>query len=141
MAGILIFSAGARGDGSLRTKNPYAMIFTRNVFGLQPMPVVSPPATTPPALPKITLNGTTSILGPREALFNVTEQSPSGQVTGNKSYLLKEGETQDGIEVTRVDEGTEVVFFYNHGTLQQIKLGATEDQSRTMSKGFHHPFD
>lgn len=141
MAGVLIFNFGARGGGSPGTNNPYATIVSRNVFGLQPSQTVNPPAPIPPVLPKITLNGITSILGPREALFKVTEPSSPGQVAGNKSYLLKEGETQDGIEVTRVDEGAGVVFFDNHGTVQKIKLGAQDDLSGTASEGFHHPFD
>ena len=138
-AGMLIFNAGARGNGNLRTNNPYAIIVTRNVFGLQASATVNPPAPTLPAVPKITLTGITSILGPPAVLFKVTDQSLSGQVAGSKTYLLNEGETQDGIEVTWVGAG--VVFFDNHGTMQQIRLGAKDDSSKTISEGFHHTFD
>jgi len=114
VAVMLIFNASARGVDSLRTSNPYAVIVTRNVFGLLPSPIVKSPAPTPPALPKITLLGITSILGPPAVVLKVTDQSSSGF----KNYLLTEGETQDGIEVTRV--GADFVFFDNHGTMQQI---------------------
>lgn len=141
LVGMLIFDASAQGNGNLAMNNPYATIVTRNVFGLQPLPIVNPPAPSAQALPKIMLNGITSILGPPAVLFKVKEQISPGQVTGNKCYLLREGETQDGIEVTRVDEGAGVVFFDNHGTLQQIMVGAEDDLSGAMSEGFHHPFD
>ena len=141
MAAMVTFGAGARDDGSPGTNNPYTTIVSRNVFGLQPSPKVGSPTPIAPDLPKIALTGTTSILGPREALFKVTAQSSSGQITGNKSYLLKEGEAQDGIEVTRVDEGAGVVYFDNHGTAQQIRLGAKDDSAGSVSEGFHHPFD
>lgn len=139
IAAMLIFNASARGDASLRTNNPYAIIANRNVFGLQPSPRVNLPTPAPPAVPKITLTGITSILRSPAVLFIVTEQSLTGQVTGNKAYFLNEGETQDGIEVTRVRAN--VVFFNNHGAMQQISLGTKDNLSGTMSEGFHHPFD
>ena len=109
IAGLLIFDANARGDGSLRTYNPYGTIATRNVFGLQP-PTVIPPALTPQVVSKITLTGITTILGPPAILFKVTRQSSSEKVTGNTTYLLKEGEMQDGIEVTRVRAGIDTLI-------------------------------
>lgn len=104
--------------------NPYESIVTRNVFGLNPIPISPPgPAIPPgPPPPKITLTGITTIFGPKEALFKV-----AGVVRGNgrpqdEYYTFTEGEEQDDVEVTKIDTNKMIVSFINHDVPQDIPL-------------------
>ena len=64
-----------------------------------------------------------TIFGFRQALFTVDAMSKPGQPLGkNGSYILSEGQRQDDIEVTHIDEKSGVVTFNNHGVVQEIPL-------------------
>jgi hypothetical protein len=103
--------------------NPYTSIITRNVFGLNPVPVVDPNAAPPgPPPPKITLTGITTIFGPAEALFKVAGVVRDGAPPKDESYIFTEGEAQDDVEVTAIDTKKNVVTFNNHGVVQVIPL-------------------
>jgi len=107
---------------------PYATIVARNIFALLPIPPPPPPnapPTDPP--PKITANGITSILGQLQALFKVAIPGRGNQPAREQSYMLCEGERQDEIEVTKIDEATATITFDNHGTIQEIPLVAAKD--------------
>jgi hypothetical protein len=105
--------------------NPYGAIVSRNVFGLVPIPT-NPPADTTPAVPplKITPNGIMDIFGSLQALFKVAEPAKAGQPAHDESYVLGEGESQDDIEVTKIDKVAGVVTFNNHGVVQELPLVA-----------------
>jgi hypothetical protein len=104
--------------------DPYApIIVTRNVFGLNP-PAPAAPAQPADPPPKITPNGILSIFGHLQVLFKVAVVKP-GQAAKDQSYDLSEGQSEDDIEVTRIDEKNGIVTFNNHGTVQELPLIAT----------------
>ena len=102
------------------TDNPYISVVTRNVFGLNP----SLPITQDVTPQKITPNGIMNIFGTRQVLFKVTRP---GQPSKEQSYILSEGQRQDDIEVTHIDEQAGVVTFNNRGVIQEIPLTKSPD--------------
>jgi len=119
--GALFFCAVVHAE--LAADNPYAAIVSRNAFGLVPIPTnppVDPTPVEPP--PKITPNGIMTIFGKLQALFNVAQPAKAGQPAHDESYVLTEGEQQDDIEVTKIDEKGGVVTFNNHGVIQELPL-------------------
>jgi hypothetical protein len=111
----------ARAADAALPDNPYALVVTRNVFGLNPpVPVVTPTAPTDPP-PKITPNGILSIFGHTQVLFKAAVARP-GQAAKDESYNLSEGQSEDDIEVVRIDEKNGIVTFNNHGTVQELPL-------------------
>ena len=118
----LVLSAGASTDDAVVPDNPYASIAQRNVFGLNPpvaVAVTAPPVKPPP---KITLNGITSIFGRWEVLFKVSGAENPGQPSKERAYVLEENQSQDDINVIRIDAQAEMVSFNNHGIVQEIPL-------------------
>lgn len=104
--------------------NPYAQIAMRNVFALDKSASVSSTTSNPAEpLPTIAPNGIMSVFGSAQTLFKVTDSQPD-QPAGEKSYILGEGQREDGIEVVRIDEKNAVVTFNNHGTVQELPLVA-----------------
>ena len=105
------------------TENPYAIIVSRNAFGLIPIPT-NPPVDvvpeTPP--PKITPNGIMDIFGKLQALFKVAVPAKGSVPAHDESYVLSEGEQQDEIEVTKINKKEGVVTFSNHGKVQELPL-------------------
>ena len=92
----------------------------RNVFGLNPPPTNPPPQADDTPL-KITPNGIMSIFGQLQVLYKVAPRS--GQPGAKEeSYCLSEGQSQDDIEVTHINEKAGIVTFNNHGTVQEIPL-------------------
>jgi len=126
LAGGLVLSTGARAADAVSTDNPYGPIVVRNMFGLNPPQPVDPNASAtqadPP--PKITPNGIMSIFGQLQVLYKV---APKAGQPGAKeeSYVLSEGQQQDDIEVTHINEKGCIVTFNNHGTVQEIPLANT----------------
>ena len=111
LAAGLLLSAGARAD------NPYTPVVERNIFGLKPAVDEAPPGDPPP---KITLNGIMSISGHFKALYKVAGTGKPGQP--DQSYMLSEGQRQDDIEVTHIDDKASLVTFNNHGVVQEIPM-------------------
>jgi hypothetical protein len=116
----LTLGATLKAGNPVPANHEYASIAARNVFGLNPPSV---PATVETAVPLeiITPNGIASISGQKEALFKVAAASKE------KAYILREGQSQDGIAVIKVDEKAERVTFNNHGTIQDIPLAVVLD--------------
>jgi hypothetical protein len=127
-------SAWADDDLAVSDSNPYTPIVTRNVFGLLPIPVKDPSADVPAvAPPKITPNGIITIFGSKEALFKVAGTPKPGQPLHDSSYELGEGESQDDIEVVKIDVPSQTITFNNHGTVQELPLAAAPDLSTPAS--------
>jgi hypothetical protein len=115
--------------------NPFFTISSRNMFGLLPIPTNQPAATTsmiPTAT--ITPNGITTIFGSPQVLFKVMAAPVPGQpTTREQSYILGEGESQDGIKVQKIDVESAMVTFDNNGTIQKLRLLSATDTSETSS--------
>jgi hypothetical protein len=122
LASGLVLNAGTRAGDAVSPNNPYAPIVVRNIFGLNPPPPVdaAPPGDPPP---KITLNGIMSIFDHQlQVLFKVAGTAKPGQPAKDESYILSEGQRQDEIEVTHINEKASLVTFNNHGTVQELLL-------------------
>src|ERR1039458_5383259 len=121
LASGLVLNAGARADDGVLPNNPYAPIVVRNIFALNPPPPADagPPADPPP---KITPNGIMTIFGHLQVLFKVAGTAKPGQPAKDEAYILSEGQRQDEIEVTHIDEKARVVRFNKHGTVQELLL-------------------
>jgi hypothetical protein len=147
-AGILIYLTAGMAlsaisqANNLPPGNPYGSIVKRNIFGLNPVPVVDPNMAPPgPPPPKITLTGITTIFGPAEALFKVAGVKREGKPPQDESYIFTEGESQDDVEVTAIDTVKNVVTFNNHGVVQQIPLvaGVASSGSAPAGPTFNSP--
>jgi hypothetical protein len=124
LAGGLALNSSLRANNVLLPGNPYAPVVVRNIFGLNPPPVVDPNATPAEPPVKITPNGIMSIFGQLQVLFKVAGKPP-----GQDAYTLSEGERQDDIEVTKIDEKAGIVTFNNHGIVQTLPLVAATPTS------------
>ena len=121
LASGLALSASLQADDVLLPNNPYAPIVAHNMFGLNPPQSATASADANPP-PKITPTGIMTIFGSRQVLFTVDGASKPGQAGKGGSYILSEGQRQDDIEVTRINEKSGVVTFNNHGVVQEIPL-------------------
>jgi hypothetical protein len=119
--------------GSVPTDNPYGTIVARNVFGLNPPGPAAPVVEGDPP-PKITPNGIMSIFGQLQVLFKVAPK-PNQPGAKEESYVLSEGQQQDDIEVTHIDEKAGLITFNNHGTVQEIPLANTPASGPTAPAG------
>ena len=126
-AGLFFAAAGGRAENVPVADHPYAPVVERNVFGLLPPPTNDPTANLPPPEPppKITPNGIMSIFGRLQVLFKVAVKPLPGQPQKDASYVMSEGERQDDITVTKINDAAGVVTFDNHGTVQELALVAT----------------
>jgi hypothetical protein len=121
LASGLALGASLQAGDVLLPNNPYAPIVAHNMFGLNPAQATDASADANPP-PKITPTGIMTIFGSRQALFTVDGAGKPGQSGKSGSYILSEGQRQDNIEVTRINEKTGVVTFNNHGVVQEIPL-------------------
>jgi hypothetical protein len=94
---------------------PYGRIAERNLFGLHD-PVVVQAITPPPTLPRVTLSGTTTILGYRLALLRVQSPAKPGEQQREESFMLSEGQREGRIEVLEINEKAGTVRVNNSGT-------------------------
>jgi hypothetical protein len=107
------------------------------MFGLLPIPVHNPADDLPPPdpPPKITPNGIMTIFGRLQALFKVAEPGKPGQPAKDGSYVLAEGERQNGVEVVKINEPDAIITFNNHGTIQELPLVAAKDTTPVSEPG------
>src|SRR6202012_1233769 len=110
--------------------NPYTPIVTRNIFGLVPIPT-NPPVDTASlaSLPKITPNGIMTLFGKKQALYKVAVPGKPGKPAQDQSYVMTEGEGEDGIEVVKIDDKADVITFNNHDTIQDLPLAEASNVS------------
>jgi hypothetical protein len=121
LAGGLVLNTTLRADDEVLPGNPYANVVARNIFGLNPPAPVDPNANAPEPPVKIVPNGIMSIFGQLQVLFKVPAK-PGGK---DANYILMEGQSQDDIEVTKINEKAGVVTFNNHGIVQELPLVVT----------------
>ena len=102
--------------------NPYAPIVDRNVFGLLPPPAANPDAAAQAqenSLPKITVGGIMDVFGNLKVLFKTTTKQPGSK---ENYYDLAQGQSEDDIEVVKIDQKAGLVTFNNNGFSQDIPL-------------------
>src|SRR6202000_2029231 len=102
-----------------------------------PIPTNDPNATAAPVVapPKITLNGITTILGSKEALYKVAMPAKPGVPASDQSYMMGEGEADNDIQVVKIDTDADSVTFNNHGTVQTLPLTAAGNISSGAAGG------
>jgi hypothetical protein len=121
LASLTLYAcAGANAATPASSPNQYGSITNRNLFALNPTP--PPPKVEPPALvlPKITLNGITTILGRKLAIMKVSFPGAAGQPAKEQSYMLAEGQRDGDIEVLEVNEGAGTVKVKTFGTVMRL---------------------
>ena len=115
----LFLTVAAEAVTSPSSGNQYQGIVDRNVFNLRPPPPPVNPADLvkkePP--PKITLDGITTILGKKETFLTVPGTKPG---TPAQTLMLAEGQAEDDVEVTSIDERAGVVKVVNHGDVETL---------------------
>ena len=105
----------------------YPEIAGRNVFCLKPRPIVLEPAVRPP-LRKPSLIGFATILPRKQAVLLVTPAlapvAPSAPADSAKqrSYLLAEGQREDGIAILQIDEKQRAVTVEIDGTVETLRF-------------------
>jgi hypothetical protein len=100
-------------------RSSYEGIVERNVFDLRaPAPKGDEEALAPKAqIPKLTLNGITTILGKKVTVITVPPAKPGAPAT---TVMLAEGQAQDEVEVRQIDEKSGAVKVINHGEEQML---------------------
>ena len=126
LAGGLAWGASLRAEDAVLPGNPYAVVVARNIFGLNPPVVVDPNAVVVEPPVKIVPNGIMTIFGQVQVLFKVPATKPGGK---DANYILTEGQSQDDIEVTKINEKAGIVTFNNHGIVQELPLVVTAPSS------------
>lgn len=102
------------------TVNNYQGIVDRNVFNLHPPPPPVDPnelAKSKIQIPKITLNGITTILGTKNVFLTVPATKPG---VPPDTMMLAEGQAENEVEVKQIDEKAGVVKVLNHGEEQTL---------------------
>jgi len=93
----------------------YQGIVDRNIFNLHPPPPPLDPselARKQAPIPKLTLNGITTILGTKNVILTMPASKPGA---APETLMLAEGQAQDDVEVKEIDEKAAVVRVINHG--------------------------
>jgi hypothetical protein len=100
-------------------RSSYEGIADRNVFNLRaPPPKEDADALKPKAqIPKLTLNGITTILGKKVTFITAPSAKPGAPAT---TVMLAEGQAQDEVEVRQIDEKAGMVKVVNHGEEQTL---------------------
>ena len=93
---------------------------------LAPPPPRDPALDAEKNLPKITPTGIMTVFGHSQVLFKVAgAPAKQGQPAKDEFYRLSQGQRQDDIEVTKIDEKNGLVTFNNHGLTQELPLVST----------------
>ena len=104
---------------------PYREIADRNSFGLKALQEKPEPAPVVLTLPKIRLTGITTILGRKIAFLVITGSEPSGLP---ECLVLAEGQRQDEIQVTEIDEKGGFVKVVNRDQEQTLEFVHADDK-------------
>jgi hypothetical protein len=101
--------------------NPYGVISDRNVFHLNPPPVVDPnPPPKPPDLPKVFLSGFQKVGDRLKVYLAIPAKDPKDTV-----YLsLQQGEKGSDVEIVKVNEDKGAVDILNGGTPETLTLAS-----------------
>jgi hypothetical protein len=118
LAGVLA-SAGVVAAEPEHSSSDYQGIIDRNVFDLHPPPTDTDGHLTRPQaqIPKLTLNGMTTILGKKLVILTTPATKPG---VPPETLMLAEGQAQDEVEVREIDENAGSVKVVNHGEEQTL---------------------
>jgi hypothetical protein len=70
-----------------------------------------------------------NIFGKDQALFKVANKTKHGQPAKEHSYILAEGDCQDGITVVKINLCGGIIIFDNHGITQELALIPGKDSA------------
>jgi hypothetical protein len=120
MALAFALGAGANANVADSSARHYEEIPKRNIFGLKaPEPAQTPPQE--PALSKLVLAGTCSVVDPPRALIDELPPPGAGPAAGKKrSLILAAGERDGNVEVLEINERAGSVTVRNSGTLMVL---------------------
>ncbi len=116
--------------------NPYDAIVERNVFDLKDPPPTNAPAVTNEPPPNVKLTGIMTIFGHKQALFMVQKSGQPGKAPEPEvSYILSEGQRQEGLEVMEIDSAKKKVKIKNDGIVSTV----TYETPKAGGLGGAHP--
>jgi hypothetical protein len=128
--GALVIAAsccGAKVLSAAASADYYNQIPARNLFGLHE-PAVKRDEPIPPPLPKIILNGITT-MGNKLAFLKVQFlPKPGEQQQTEQSFMLTEGQREGGIEILEIDEKAGTIRVNNSGT--EMTIGFDKDAAK-----------
>jgi hypothetical protein len=132
-AGLLavLIGCSAGSASQVPPKTRYEAIPERNPFGLKPIPVLTQPPVDPPAIPKLTLAGisTISFDHPKAILKALMPPEKAGGPSKEESFILAEGQREGGIEVLRIDDKAETVAVNNFGNQMTLKFEKNQEKN------------
>ena len=119
VAALALGIANGRSATGAQDPRLYQTIPTKNVFKLKDPPPLTAPvkAAENPTVPKIFLNGITTIFGRKLALMKLMLPTKSPGDTGERSLMLHEGERENDVEVLQINEKNGSVRVNNFGTV------------------------
>ena len=114
--------------------NPYATIASRNVFRLTPPPPPAPPESEPsPNPPLIRLTGLVKFGSVAQVLLATVP----GEAKDIRSFVLKEGERDDFLQVVKVHPDNDHVDIINSGLKQTLSLKTDSSTGHRASSGLN----
>jgi hypothetical protein len=137
---LMILSAALLGCPSAKaitpgnSSNTYEEIPARNVFGLR-APVLANNEPAPKPLPRVILNGITTVIQHKKALLKVIPQvTKPGQQATEESYILGEHQREGEIEVLKIDEHAGIVKIDNSGTPMTVTFEQSPSHPATAAQ-------
>jgi len=123
---LVTFCPGGKVFSATATRD-YSQISVRNLFGLHE-PVIEHKEQPPPPLPKIALNGITT-MGSKLVFIKVQFPPKAGeQPQAEQSFMLTEGQRESGIEILQINERAGTIRVNNFGT--EMTIGFDKDADK-----------
>ena len=116
-ASLVLLSFDAQAN---RVADEFAKIAQKNVFRLNPRVRPFEAIVVPPKPPQVSLQGVMTILGPRQVLLKIQTKTKPG--TAEVSWILGEGQSREGVTVTRIEVESGTVWLTNQGAERILKI-------------------
>ena len=114
--GAMALTDAAGGDA-----NPYAVISDRNVFHLNPPPIIAPPEEKPVEVPKVYFSGFLKMGNTTRVLFSMPATAKDPKAV-TKYFSLAPGERDDPLELVKMDPDKGEVEIINTGRAMTLTL-------------------
>src|SRR5882762_2793979 len=135
---IVAFCPSAKLTSAVGATQDYSKISVRNLFGLHEI-VQPPPEIVKPQLPKIVLNGITT-MGSKLVFLKVQFPPKAGeQPQAEQSFMLTEGQREGGIEILEINERAGTVRVNNFGSEMTIGFDKEADKIAKSPPGTQPP--